>query len=81
MKKFNNLAGALRDFGRDYNTKIVGLYLGPFQTIVINDPKLVKEGLYNENFDGRMDIIVARLRSYWKKLGKATVHSAMNTIQ
>ncbi|XP_052740710.1 probable cytochrome P450 304a1 isoform X2 [Bicyclus anynana] len=59
----------MRKIAREYRTKIVGLYLGPYATIVIDDSKLIKEGLFHEDFDGRLDIIVARLRSYWKKLG------------
>ncbi|XP_039750016.1 probable cytochrome P450 304a1 [Pararge aegeria] len=69
MKQLNNLGGSLRTLAAEYNTKIVGFYLGPYATVVIDDPKLIKEGLYNEDFDGRLDIIVARMRSYWKTLG------------
>ncbi|CAH2211472.1 jg22619 [Pararge aegeria aegeria] len=69
MKQLNNLGGSLRTLAAEYNTKIVGFYLGPYATVVIDDPKLIKKGLYNEDFDGRLDIIVARMRSYWKTLG------------
>ena len=46
------------------------MYLGNFPAIVIDDPKLIKEVLNNPDFDGRVDVLVARLRSFWKKLGK-----------
>ena len=65
-----NLAGSLRKLALDYKTDIVGMYLGNFPAIVIDDPKLIKEVLNNPDFDGRVDVLVARLRSFWKKLGK-----------
>lgn len=68
--EFNNLAQAFYKLGKRYNTKIIGLYLGNVPTIVLNDPADIKEMLNREEFDGRMDIILFRLRSYWKKLGK-----------
>ncbi|XP_059056621.1 probable cytochrome P450 304a1 [Achroia grisella] len=67
--EFNNLSTAFRKIGYKYKTKLVGLYLGSFPTIVLNDSDLIKEMLNREEFDGRMDIIVGRLRAYWKKLG------------
>ncbi|CAH0407358.1 unnamed protein product [Chilo suppressalis] len=65
----DNLAAACWSISKKYNTKIVGLYLGQFPTIIINDSAMIKEMLYTEEFDGRLDIILGRLRSYWKKLG------------
>ncbi|KAL0882245.1 hypothetical protein ABMA27_000780 [Loxostege sticticalis] len=67
--EYNNLAMAFKKLGQRYKTKMVGLFLGPVPSVVINDPAMVKEMLNSEDFDGRMDIIVGRLRSYWKKLG------------
>nr|QLI62181.1 cytochrome P450 32 [Streltzoviella insularis] len=69
LKEIENLAVAFSKLGKEYKTKIVGLYLGAIPSIVINDPNLIKEMLNREEFDGRNDIIIARLRSYWKKLG------------
>ncbi|XP_026322481.1 probable cytochrome P450 304a1 [Hyposmocoma kahamanoa] len=66
---FNNLANSFTKLGQIYKTKIVGCYLASFPTVVVNDSDLIKEMLYNEECDGRMDVILFRLRSYWKKLG------------
>lgn len=60
---------AFRKIGEKYKTKIIGLFMGPVPTVVLNDPQLIKEMLNREEFDGRMDIILFRLRSFWKKLG------------
>lgn len=67
--EFSNLAGAFRKLGEKYQTKIIGLFMGPVPTVVLNDPADIKEMFFREEFDGRMDIILFRLRSYWKKLG------------
>ena len=69
-REIDNLGGSLRKLARDYKTDVLGMYLGNFPAIVIDDPKLMKEGLNHQDFDGRVDVIVARLRSFWKKLGK-----------
>ncbi|XP_047528620.1 probable cytochrome P450 304a1 [Vanessa atalanta] len=69
MREINNLGGSLRKLARYYDTKVLGMYLGKFPTIVVDDPKLIKETLNNEDFDGRLDIIISRLRSFWKRLG------------
>ncbi|XP_063619467.1 probable cytochrome P450 304a1 [Cydia splendana] len=65
----NNLAGAFIKLGRRYKTRLVGCYLGPFPAVVANGPALVKEVLNREEFDGRLDIILGRLRAFWKQLG------------
>lgn len=70
---FEDLATAFRKLGERYNTNLVGLYMGPVPTVVINDPGLIKEMLNREEFDGRMDIILFRLRSFWKKLGELNI--------
>lgn len=70
LREIDNLGGSFRKLARDYKTKVLGLYLGNVPTIVVDDPTLIKQGLYNEAFDGRMDLILSRLRSYWKRLGK-----------
>ncbi|XP_063824054.1 probable cytochrome P450 304a1 [Ostrinia nubilalis] len=67
--EYNNLAAAFKKLGQWYKTKMVGLYLGPVPSVIVNDSAMVKEMLNSEDFDGRMDIIIGRLRSYWKKLG------------
>ncbi|KOB71212.1 Uncharacterized protein OBRU01_06974, partial [Operophtera brumata] len=46
--EFSNLAQAFYKLGKRYNTKIIGLYLGPVPTIVLNDPADIKEMLNRE---------------------------------
>ncbi|XP_073942492.1 probable cytochrome P450 304a1 [Choristoneura fumiferana] len=65
----NNLAKAFLRLGRRYKTDIVGCFLAAIPSVIVNDPVLIKEVLNREEFDGRMDIILGRLRSYWKRLG------------
>lgn len=67
---FGDLSLAFRKLGQKYKTKLVGLNMGSFPTVVVNDSQLIKEVLNREEFDGRLDIIISRLRSFWKKLGK-----------
>ncbi|KAG6455395.1 hypothetical protein O3G_MSEX009197 [Manduca sexta] len=67
--EFSNLALAFKKIGEKYKTKIIGLYMGPVRTVVLNDPADIKDMLNRDEFDGRVDIIVGRLRSYWKRLG------------
>ncbi|OWR44462.1 cytochrome P450 CYP304F2 [Danaus plexippus plexippus] len=69
LKKINNLAASFKMLSKEYKTKVLGLYLGNFVTIIVDDPHLIKECLNREEFDGRVDFLVARLRSFWKKLG------------
>jgi hypothetical protein len=49
----------------------VGVNLGAFPAIIVNDSAMIKEMLNKEEFDGRLDVILGRLRSYWKKLGES----------
>nr|UBY12684.1 CYP15C1 [Anticarsia gemmatalis] len=66
---FSDLSTAFKKLGQRYHSKVLGLYMGPVPTVVLNDSGLIKEMLNREEFDGRMDIILFRLRSFWKKLG------------
>lgn len=72
---FSNLTNAFTKLSKIYKTKIVGCFLASFPAVVVDDPDLIKEMLYNEDCDGRMDVILFRLRSYWKKLGKFSIAS------
>lgn len=45
-----------------YNTKILGFYIGDCPTIVANDYDSVREILFNQDFDGRPEIYVAKMR-------------------
>ncbi|KPJ02852.1 putative cytochrome P450 304a1 [Papilio xuthus] len=69
LKGLNNLPTAFIKYAKEYNTKVVGFYLSNIPSVVVNDPALIKEVLNREEFDGRMDLIMGRLRSFWKKLG------------
>ncbi|CAK1545866.1 unnamed protein product [Leptosia nina] len=68
-KAFNDLGRATMRLAKEYNTKIVGLYLGPLPQVLVNDSELIKEVLIREEFDGRVDTVLGRARCYWKKLG------------
>lgn len=69
-KVYNDLAAASIKFSEEYKTKVIGIMIGKVPVVIANDSKLLKEVLNREEFDGRMDIILGRLRSFWKKLGK-----------
>ncbi|KAI5632195.1 cytochrome p450 domain-containing protein [Phthorimaea operculella] len=66
---WNNLAMSFLKLSKIYKTKLLGAILANVPTVTVHDPKLIKDFLNEEQFDGRMDIILFRLRSYWKKLG------------
>lgn len=67
--EMNSLAGAFSKLGKKYKSKILGLYMGKLPAVILNDSQLIKEFLLREEFDGRVDIILGRLRSFWKRLG------------
>ncbi|KAM3967286.1 putative cytochrome P450 304a1 [Aphomia sociella] len=66
---YNNLPLAFKRLGKYYDTKVIGMFLGQAPSVMMNDAALIKEMLNRDEFDGRMDIIIARLRAYWKRLG------------
>lgn len=45
-----------------YKTSVLGFHIGSVLAVVANDPKSVREMLFNQDFDGRNDIVLARLR-------------------
>lgn len=45
-----------------YKSNVLGFYTGKVLTVVANDPKSVREMLFTQAFDGRMDILLGRLR-------------------
>lgn len=45
-----------------YKTSVLGFFTGNVLTVVANDPKSVREMLFKQEFDGRNDIFLARLR-------------------
>ncbi|KAI7815163.1 cytochrome p450 [Rhyzopertha dominica] len=55
--------------GKQYNTNILGLYLGDIPTVVTLDHSLTKELLTRDEFIGRNDTIITRTRALGQKLG------------
>lgn len=55
-----------------YKTTLLGIHMGPYPTIVINDLKTLKKALNHRDFDGRPDFELTRLRhpSFKSDLGK-----------
>jgi hypothetical protein len=45
-----------------YKTTVLGFFTGDVLTVVANDPKSVREMLFKQEFDGRNDIVLARMR-------------------
>lgn len=45
-----------------YKSTVIGFYTGNVLTVVANDPKSVREMLFKQEFDGRNDILLGRLR-------------------
>uniref|UniRef100_A0AAU7NIQ6 Cytochrome p450 n=2 Tax=Pyraloidea TaxID=37573 RepID=A0AAU7NIQ6_MARVT len=66
---YNNLALAFKRIGSWYNTKLVGSVMGKIPSVIVNDPGMIKDMLLKPELDGRMDIILGRLRAFWKRRG------------
>nr|QZP43557.1 cytochrome P450 monooxygenase CYP304F32 [Ephestia elutella] len=66
---YNNLALACKRIGNWYNTKLIGSMIGKIPSVIVNDPDMIKEMLLKPELDGRMDIILGRLRAFWKRRG------------
>lgn len=45
-----------------YKTTVLGLHLGPYPVVIVNDSENVKKVLYHRDFDGRPDILMGRMR-------------------
>ncbi|XP_069682422.1 probable cytochrome P450 304a1 [Periplaneta americana] len=61
-KGYHNLA-------EKYRTKILGLHLGPFPTVVVNSYELIREVLLRPEFQGRVKLPIINERTYDKNLG------------
>uniref|UniRef100_A0A182T0V8 Cytochrome P450 n=1 Tax=Anopheles maculatus TaxID=74869 RepID=A0A182T0V8_9DIPT len=59
---YNHLHRAAAKLTQLYNSKLVGLYLGPLPAVVVNDHDTVRQVLQCSEFDGRPDLFLARLR-------------------
>lgn len=62
LADYNHMHKALDRLCRFYNTKILGLHLGDTPLIILNDEDKVKRALFHRDFDGRPDLLLARLR-------------------
>ncbi|XP_058811722.1 probable cytochrome P450 304a1 [Topomyia yanbarensis] len=62
MINWRHLHKAVAKLCQYYQTSILGMYLGDFGTVYVNDFDAVKEVLYRVEFDGRPDLFLARMR-------------------
>ncbi|XP_055619053.1 probable cytochrome P450 304a1 [Toxorhynchites rutilus septentrionalis] len=62
LVNYKHLHKAALKLSEFYRTSILGLYLGDFPTVVVNDLWIAKEVLNRTEFDGRSDLFLARLR-------------------
>lgn len=58
--KYKHLA--INTLCKYYKTTVLGFFTGEVLSVVANDPKSVREMLFKHEFDGRNDIVLARLR-------------------
>jgi hypothetical protein len=70
LKNFSFVHIGFHKLAQKYNTKILGLYLGSFHTVVVNDYKHIREVLSRPEFQGRFQIPVFNLRTYNKSMGE-----------
>lgn len=53
---------AVEKIARYYKTNILGLYLGATPTIILTSTAKVKESYFERSFDGKPDLVLARIR-------------------
>lgn len=58
----HHLQKAANILAKWYKSNIIGLYLGDYLTIILNDTEKVKKALFVREFDGKPDLLIARLR-------------------
>jgi hypothetical protein len=66
--KFTHIG--LHKLAQKYSTKILGLYLGPFPTVVVNDYENIRQVLTRPEFQGRVKLFIIDARTYNKNLGE-----------
>lgn len=64
-------ARALHWLSKFYKSSLIGIHLGEFPAVVVHGAENVKELFTRQEFDGRMDVILGRLRANGEKLGKS----------
>lgn len=58
----NHLHKAVNKLCELYSTNILGMHLGNCPMVILNDSEKVKKALNKCEFDGKPDLLVARLR-------------------
>ncbi|CAG2054735.1 unnamed protein product, partial [Timema podura] len=66
---YKKLHKGFHTLARWYNTKLLGLHLGPFPTVVACDYATVKEVFTRPQFNGKLDCFLSQERSMGKTLG------------
>lgn len=78
----NHLHKAVNKLCQFYNTNILGIYLGDKLTVILNDSEKVRKALYQSEFDGKPDLLVARLREPdFNLLGKMKIFFSPMKLQ
>lgn len=79
IENYNFPYKGLDTMAKRYKTNVLGLYLGPFLSIVACDDKSVREALLHPDLQGRPDTFVPRLRCCGERLGKLVLFEFVNT--
>ena len=61
---------SMESLAKQYKTDILGLFLGDFPTVVTLSHELTKEMLSRDEFVGRVDTVIVRVRSRGEPKGK-----------
>lgn len=51
-----------------YKSNVIGMHLGSTPLVILNDSEKVRQALNHRDFDGKPDILMARLREPDMKL-------------
>lgn len=62
LLNYKNKHLAINKLCKYYKTNILGFYVGNVTAVIANDPKSVREMLFSQDFDGRNDIVLGRMR-------------------
>ena len=69
QQNYKYLHVAFHKLAHKYKTSILGLHLGPFPAVVVNDYESVKQVLAQPELQGRLKVLVFHMRTYDKNLG------------
>ena len=70
QKNYKYIYIGLYKLAQKYKTSILGLYLGPFPTVVVHDYDSIRQVLTRPEFQGRLKVPVFNMRTYNKNLGE-----------